>query len=330
VKITSGTSGEPGGVAIEAEALAADDEQLSKTMGLGTGDHFLAAIPWSHSYGLSSLVLPALRRGSLLVLPDDFGPWAPLAAARALSATVMPTVPVYLRTIVEVAPKDAWPKTLSKVIFAGARLAPEDARAFRERFDLPVHVFYGASECGGITYDREGGAAERGTVGTPVDGVTVRVDDGTVTVSSPAVALGHVPTRRPSLASGTFRTADRAAWDPSGELRLLGRSDAVINVEGKKVEPLEVEGVLGGLPGVREVVVLGVRAGDSGREIVRAVIAREPGRLTYEEVSAWCRGRLAPHKVPRSIVLVDAIPRTERGKVDRAAMAALSARDERS
>src|SRR5262249_30644479 len=147
---------------------------------------------------------------------------------------------------------DAWPKTLSKVIFAGARLAPEDARAFRERFDRPVHVFYGASECGGITYDREGGAAERGTVGTPVDGVTVGLDDGTVTVASAAVALGHVPTARPSLQDRTFRTADRATWSASGELLLLGRADAVINVEGKKVEPREVESVLGNMPGVRE------------------------------------------------------------------------------
>ena len=329
VKITSGTSGEPGGVAIAAEALAADDDQLTASMGLRPDDRLLAPIPWSHSYGLSSLALPALRRGSLLILPEDGGPWAPLAAARALSATVFPTVPVYLRTIVGVVPRDAWPATLSHVITAGARLAPEDARAFRETFGRRVHVFYGASECGGIAYDREGGAAERGTVGTPVEGVTVGLDEGAVTVSSPAVARRHVPTPRASLSRGTFRTADRAIWTSDGELRLLGRIDAVINVEGKKVEPAEVEGVLGSLSGVREAVVLGVRAAGSEKEIVRAVIAREPGRLSYEEVSAWCRKHLAPHKVPRSIVLVDAIPRTERGKVDRGALAALDAKDDR-
>jgi acyl-CoA synthetase (AMP-forming)/AMP-acid ligase II len=64
-------------------------------------------------------------------------------------------------------------------------------------------------------------------------------------------------------------------------------------------------------------------------EIVRAVIARDPGRLSYEEVAAWCRPRLAPHKVPRSIVLVDALPRTGRGKVDRAALSGLDRTDER-
>ena len=313
VKITSGSSGEPGGVAVGAEALAADDDQLAASMGLAAQDRFLAAIPWSHSYGLSSLVLPALRRGSLLVLPGEGGPWAPLAAARALEATVFPTVPVYLRSIVEIAPRDAWPESLSKVVSAGARLAPDDARAFREKFGRPAHAFYGASECGGITYDREGGAAERGTVGTPVEGVRVRLDDGVIVVASAAVA------------SGVFRTADRGQWC-AGELRLLGRLDAVVNVEGKKVDPAEVEGVLAGLPGVREAVVLGVLAPGSGKEIVRAVIAREPGRLSYEEVASWCRSRLAPHKVPRSIVLVDTIPRTARGKVDRAALRSLDAK----
>ena len=270
------------------------------------GAGFLAGIVGCRRAGL----VPALRRGSLLVLPGEGGPWSPLAAARAFEATVFPTVPVYLRAIVEIAPRDAWPPSLGKVVSAGARLAPDDARAFRERFGRPAHVFYGASECGGITYDREGGAAERGTVGTPVEGVTIRLEDGTIVVTSAAVA------------SGLFRTADRGEWCGE-ELRLLGRLDAVINVEGKKVDPAEVEGVLGGLSGVREAVVLAVPAAGFGKEIVRAVIAREPGRLSYEEVASWCRSRLAPHKVPRSIVLVDAIPRTARGKVDRAALRAL-------
>jgi long-chain acyl-CoA synthetase len=330
VKITSGTSGEPGGVTVSADALSADDEQLARSMALHAEDRFLAAIPWSHSYGLSSLVLPALRRGSLLVLPDNGGPWAPLLAARALDATVMPTVPVFLRTIVEIAPRDAWPASLRKVISAGARLAPDEARAFRETFDRAVHVFYGASECGGIAYDREGGAAERGTVGTPVEGVTIRLEDGTVTVTSAAVASSHVPAPRGSLADGVFRSADLAAWSEDGELRLMGRGDTLINVEGKKVQPLEVEAVLGAMPGVREAVVLGVRAAGSDKEIVRAVLAGDPGRLSYREVAAWCRSRLAPHKVPRSIVVVDAIPRTGRGKVDRAALDALDPRDDRA
>lgn len=322
VKLTSGSSGEPSGVAVTAEALVADDAQLASTMGLRDDDRFLATLPWSHSYALSSAVLPALRRGCLLVVPQDGSPWAPLHAARALGATVFPTVPAYLDAIASLAPRAAWPATLRTVVSAGALLTPEVASRFREASGLEVHVLYGASECGGIAYDREGRAAERGTVGTPVDGVTITLERGAIVVRSAAVGSHHVPHALAALGGGAFRAADLGELTTSGELRLLGRTDTVVNVSGKKVQPREVEEVLLALPGVREAAVLGVPGGAGGREILRAVVAGDRTRLDYAAVSSWCRERLAPHKVPRSILVVDAIPRTARGKVDRAALAA--------
>ena len=323
VKLTSGSSGVPSGVAIAAEALAADDDQLGKAMGLRPDDRFVAAIPWSHSYALSSLVMPALRRGSLLVVPEDGNPWAPLEAAAALSATVFPTVPVYLQTIASLALPPAWPRSLRTVISAGAPLHAETAARFRETFGRDVHVFYGASESGGITYDAEGGAAMRGTVGRPVDGVSVAIDDdGAVVVRSAAAGLRHVPGADDRLKDGVFKSADLATWTPDGELALTGRADALINVGSKKVHPAEIERVLRAMPGVREAFVLGVPAEGDERTIVRAFVAGDPTSLTYAAVASWCRERLAGHKVPRSIVRLEAIPRNARGKIDRAALTA--------
>jgi len=338
-KLTSGSSGEPSAILATSEALAADDDALFRSMGLRDDDRFVAAIPFSHSYGLSSLAMPALRRGSMLALPEEGGPWGPLDAARAAGATVFPTVPLYVRTIGDLAETPPLPATLRLVLSAGATLPAQIAARFREAFGLPVHVFYGASEVGGICYDREGGAAERGTVGTPVDGVRLDLRggdgseglanglanglaEGVVVVRSPAVALRHVPEAQASLGGGTFVSGDQATWTPSGELRLLGRLDAWINVGGKKVNPREVEAVLASLPGVREAVVLGVLRSGGSTETVRAVVACDTRRMSYTEVAAWCRERLAGHKVPRSIVLVEEIPRTDRGKVDRAALLA--------
>jgi long-chain acyl-CoA synthetase len=321
VKLTSGSSGTPSGVAIAPDALAADDDQLAAAMGLRPSDRFIASIPWSHSYGLSSLVMPALRRGSLLVLPRDASPWAPLEAAEAFGGTVFPTVPVYLQTIAALAAPPAWPATLGTVISAGAPLHPETAARFTEAFGRSAHVFYGASESGGIAYDREGGAALRGTVGTPIDGVGVTLDeDGAVGVRSPAIGLSHVPAPSDRLHGGEFRSADLAAWTPDGELMLMGRADALINVGGKKVHPVEVETVLRAMPGVREAYVLGVPGEGDERTIVRAFVACDPAALSYADVASWCRERLAVHKVPRSIVRLADIPRTPRGKVDRAAL----------
>jgi long-chain acyl-CoA synthetase len=323
VKLTSGSSGAPSGVAIAPEALAADDDQLAAAMGIRASDRFVAAIPWSHSYGLSSLVMPALRRGCLLVLPGESSPWAPLESAAAISATVFPTVPVYLQTIASLAAPPAWPETLRTVISAGATLHAETAARFREAFGRNAHVFYGASESGGIAYDRDGRAALRGTVGTPIEGVRISLDeDGAVSVRSAATGLRHVPEADERLGGGVFRSADLAAWTADGELALVGRADALINVGGKKVHPAEIEVVLRAMPGVREAFVLGVPAEGDGRTIVRAFVACDPASLTYASIAAWCRDRLAGHKVPRSIVRLAEIPRTARGKVDRAALAA--------
>ncbi len=326
VKVTSGSTGTPRGVVVTADNLCADEGALCTSMGLRDDERIVAAIPMAHSYGLSSVALPAILRGSLLIVPDEAGPLEPLAAARDAEATFFPTVPAYLQGLVRLHRPEAWPASLRLVISAGAALSAAIAAEFRAAYGQPVHGFYGASECGGICYDRDGGAAERGTVGEPVVGVSVALDDesapaaGTVVVRSAAVGVGYLPAPSPSLESGVFRTSDRGAWVGS-ELRLLGRSDGLVNVKGRKVDPAEVEAVLAGLTGVLEVVVLGVPSRVDGSQTVRAVVACSPGRLTAEDVVAFCRGRLAEHKVPRSVRIVPEIPRNARGKVDRAALA---------
>lgn len=320
VKLTSGSTGAPRGIATPAEALVADDAALAATMGIRKEDRLLATIPMSHSYGLSSLAMPALMRGTLLILPDEGRVFDPLAAAAQTGATVFPTVPAVLDALLRLAEPPAWPGELRLVLTAGAPLSPLTACRFREAFGLPVHVFYGASECGGICYDREGTAGERGTVGTPVDGVSVVLEEGVITVRSPAVAAGYIPETDDRLGNGRFVAGDMAAWK-DGELVLCGRMDDVVNIKGKKVNPREVEAVLAQLPGVREVAVLGVSLPGRSGEVLRAVVAADT--LTAEEVVAWCRPRLSPHKVPRSVVLVPELPRTARGKLDRRALTAV-------
>jgi acyl-coenzyme A synthetase/AMP-(fatty) acid ligase len=332
LKLTSGSTGAPRGIATPAEALVADDAALTATMGIRPQDRLLATIPLSHSYGLSSLALPALLRGAVLAIPEEGSLYDPFLTAERTDATVFPTVPAYLDALVRVHEPPPRPPSLRLVITAGAPLSAETSRRFRETFGTPVHVFYGASECGGICYDQEGGAAERGTVGAPVAGVRVTLEPvagsepgdagGVVIVESPAVAAGYVPEPDPRLAGGRFRAGDLASWR-GGELALAGRVDDLVNVKGKKVSPREVEAVLGRLPGVDEVAVLGVAVPGRPGEVLRAVVACPPGRLTAEDVVAWCRSHLSAHKVPRSVILVPRMPRTPRGKLDRAALLAL-------
>lgn len=336
VRVTSGSTGIPRGVAMPPAALLADEAALAFSMGFRNDDRLLAAIPMSHSYGFTTLALSSIVRGLTVVLPGDDGPFAPLKAAEDLGATVFPTVPAYIQGLLKLAQPPAWPSGIRLVISAGAPLSRTTAAQFRETYGQRVHVFYGSSECGGISYDREGMAAERGSVGTPVEGVRIFLNpcesgaegEGLVTVESASVGQTYLPESNPRLESGRFETSDLAVWQ-EGELVLRRRIDDVINVRGRKVDPSEVEKVLADLQGVEEVVVLGVASADHREEIVRAVVACPSGLLGYEDVALWCRARLADHKVPRSVVIVDAIPRTARGKIDRTALLRLRNPDSR-
>jgi len=332
IKLSSGSTGVPRGVAISMEALMADDEALRRTMEIGDDDRLLATIPFPHSYGLSSLVLPALARGIRLIVPDHDGPIAPIEAAHAAAATVFPTVPAYLRGILALSSPPELPTSLRRVITAGEPIRPDTAAAFRERYGLGVRVFYGASECGGISYDRAGGAAERGTVGTPVDGVRLLIDaesdlGGRITVQSAAVASAYLPPSGDRLRNGRYTTDDLATW-VDGELKLMGRVGDTINIRGKKVDPREVEAVLCRLEAIDEAYVVGAREGQ-GEPFVRAVIACRADAPAVLAVLEWCRRHLTDYKVPRSVVVVPALPRTDRGKIDRAALSRLEPGKER-
>ena len=106
-----------------ADHLLADEAALRKAMGLTDEDRLLGAIPLSHSYGFTTLVLSALVRGSTLVIPAERGPFSSLAAARELGATVFPTVPAYIQALLNLSPPPAWPSSIRLVISAGAFLS---------------------------------------------------------------------------------------------------------------------------------------------------------------------------------------------------------------
>lgn len=335
VRLTSGSTGFPQGIMHTSEALIADDSNLSAVMGLKPDERILAAIPMAHAYGFISVFLPSVLRGSVLVVPDRGDPYAAPRAAVAGDVTFLPTVPAYLKAVLSAAEPPPLPANLSLVISAGAPLAPEVAVRFRETYGRPVHVFYGASEVGGIAYDRDGTAGERGTLGTPVDGVEVTLEpvdgvghhEGVVAVRSAAVAQGYFPQASPSLSNGRFCSTDLAVFQ-GGEIVLRGRLDEFINIRGKKVNPREVEAILRNHEWIDDAAVFGTVDSRTLEQRICTVIECSSRDVGYEEIRSWCQEHLASHKVPRVIVVVDQLPRNERGKLDRPAIRALAAADD--
>jgi long-chain acyl-CoA synthetase len=326
IRLSSGSTGLPQGIAHTSEALLADDRALRLTMDLHS-ERALASIPLSHAYGFSSLLLPALTAGWTLSIPEGHGPFAPITAATHGQVTFLPTVPAFVKALLNMTAPPPLPSSVRLVISAGAPLRPETAARFRQVYGQHIHTFYGASEVGGIAYDRVGSAAEQGALGPALEGVTIRLipiegedaDTGVVEVESPAAALGYYPNSDASLGNGRFRTSDLGRFDGEN-LVLLDRVDDMINVRGKKVSPREVQVVLEEMPGVSEAVIHRSPEADRSGDTIMALVASNIEHLSTAEVSTWCRQRLAAHKVPRRMRIVGEIPRSPRGKIDRQAV----------
>jgi long-chain acyl-CoA synthetase len=256
-----------------------------------------------------------------MVVSRDRTPRAILSDLIYSNATVFPGMPVFYQAFCEMEHVSVLPK-LRLCISAGARLPRAVAKKFREKFNLTIHSFYGASECGGICYDRETTNEEERFVGQPMKGVDVEMVHpnavaSQIQVRSAAVADGYFPQpEEEKLGDGIFVPDDLLARDDSG-LKIVGRISDVINVAGKKVNPAEVEAHLLRFTGVRQAVVFGRPAGARFRnEEVTACVVASPD-VTESDLLRFCRTALSAWQVPKRIFVVDAIPTTERGKISR-------------
>ena len=322
LKLTSGTTAAPRAIRFRSHQLLADCNQICDTMKIANPDLNFGVIPISHSYGFSNLLTPLIARGVPMVLSRDRTPRAILSDLARSNATVFPGMPVFYQAFCEMDYVPALPK-LRLCISAGAPLPRTVAKKFREKFNLPIHSFYGSSECGGICYDRETTNEVEGFVGQPMAGVGIELLEPNasacqVQVRSAAVGDGYFPEPdEEKLGDGAFVPDDLLARDDSG-FKIVGRISDVINVAGKKVNPEEVEAHLLRFSGVRQAVVFGrpAAAGVLRNEEVAACVAGSR-HLTEEGLLRFCRTALSAWQVPKRIFVVDAIPMNERGKISR-------------
>jgi len=309
LKLSSGSTGMPKAIVCSIDNLVADARNICSTMGIRPSDKNLGAIPFSHSYGFSNLVMPLLVQGTAVVVSNEYLPLSLVGLANRHRCTVAPLIPMVFEHLASLPADDGQFETVRTFVSAGAPLLPSTSKRFRDRFGTDIHSFYGCSEVGGIAYDRTGGAVERGTVGTPMK-------------QGANVALGYLLDENTFISfEGQFTPDDIVETRENGEIALVGRASDWINTAGKKVNPREVEQVILQIEGVRDVKVYGEPAGSRGEVVAAAVVA--DSAVTRETIRDFCRSRLSSHKVPRIVKLIDAIPVDERGKVKRAALAAL-------
>jgi acyl-CoA synthetase (AMP-forming)/AMP-acid ligase II len=329
IKLSSGSTGMPKGIALSAANLLAEAENIVSTLQLTPNDQVLAAVPLTHSYGFDLGVLPMLYSGVSLVARDEFVPRRLLADMANKRTSIFLGVPSIYRTLVNI-PVSSKPdlKHIRYLLSCTAPLYPDLINSFHDKFDAPICQHYGSSETGAATtHSPSKVLAHPTSVGSAMNNVTITVIDdrgrelgrgqeGEVVISSQAVALGYVmgaPAGESPFRARAYLTGDLGYVDDEGLVHLTGRKGHIINVGGLKVSPSEVVQVLERFPPISEAAVVGV-AGTSGEEMVCAVVTlRQP--TTADEIVAHCRDNIADYKVPRRIEIRDELPRGATGKI---------------
>ena len=297
IKPTPGNDGRPRGVWFTAGQIAADADRIAAAMGLDPRIPNLATVSLTHSYGYSSIILPLLLHGIPLQVVEVPFPAALEAAWRPHQQVVVPAVPSMWRAwfrsgILAQAP-------IALAVSAGAPLALDLEAAVWESHRLKIHNFYGASECGGISFDAStlprSSAAD---LGSPLPGVEVTLsEDGRFLVRSDSVAVAYdQPRPGEVLGASTFLTADHGRLE-AGRLMMDTRGGDHINVAGRKLGPGRIEAALKATGLVDRIRVFGIPSHDPERvEEVAALVPQGTDSLSLRRAAA---AALAPWEIPR-------------------------------
>ncbi|MFF0199617.1 acyl-CoA synthetase [Streptomyces sp. NPDC005017] len=343
VVYTSGTTGPPKGAVLPRRAVASTLDALADAWQWTDADVLVHGLPLFHVHGLVLGVLGPLRRGGGV---RHLGRFDTDGVARELAsgATMLFGVPTMYHRLAESLPADP---ELAKAL-AGARLLVSGSAA------LPVHDHeriaaatgrrvierYGMTETLMNTSVRADGEARAGTVGVPLPGVRLRLveEDGSEITASDGESVGEIQVSGPNLfteylnrpdataaaftGDGFFRTGDMAVREVDGYVRIVGRrATDLIKSGGYKIGAGEIENALLEHPGVREAAVTGEPDPDLGERIVAWVVPADPGAPpTLEELAGHVAARLAPHKRPRVLHHLDALPRNDMGKIMKRAL----------
>jgi len=337
VVYTSGTTGPPKGAVLPRRAITSNLDALADAWAWTEEDVVVHALPLFHVHGLIVGMIGALRRGGIAWHLGRFDP-AEVADAFERDATMLFAVPTMHHRLADAAERDpriAAALGRARLLVSGSAALPAREHERIERITgQRVVERYGMTETMMNTAVRADGDRRPGTVGPPVGGVELRVvaeagDDsgiGEILVRGPNLFLGYL--NRPDAtaeavdADGWFHTGDLALLEPDGYVRIVGRrATDLIKSGGFKIGAGEIENALLEHEAVAEVAVTGEPDDDLGERIVAWVVARDVvPRPPDRELADHVARLLTPHKRPRVIRWVDALPRNALGKVQKQAL----------
>lgn len=334
---TSGSTGRPKGAVLSHGQLLYNAIATTTAWELGPSDIAPITTPFFHVGGWNVFATPLWTRGGCVVLMDAFDASTFLGSLAEEGCTVALCVPTQLMLLSE-SPQFGMEVPSLRWLISGGAPCPQMLSDRIRSAGYALRLGYGLTECGPNCFamSTEECIETPGSVGRPVPFLEMRLVDesladvgddepGELLLRGPQVFSGYLdaPDRTAEVmtSDGWLRTGDLARRNESGVYYICGRRKEMFISGGENVFPGEVEAALTDCPGVAEVIVVGV-VDEMWGEVGRAYVVPQKGAtITDEQVIAHARNRLGRYKVPKSVVLLDEIPRLGSGKPDRRALA---------
>ena len=335
---TSGTTGDPKGVIHSQNTTVSTSIIQNRDMGFSGEEVFLIYLPLGLNWGFLALV-QIIALGARAVLMDRFNALAALELIGRERVTFIPTAPA---SIIAMLNEPALPRfdlsSLRMVMSGGASCPIEVIREYRAKMKGSFVELYGMLETGFHTYTRSSDDPEQvaGSVGTAATALGVRILDdqgrdvpegevGEIAAEGPTVHLGYHnnPQANAGLFTedGWFRTGDLGRFDGRGNLHIAGRLKEIINRGGMKFFPREIEEILYTHPKILHAAIVGVPDPRLGERNCLCVIPHPGETVSLEEMVDFLRGEVANYKLPEQLEIVEELPFTPTGKLQRHVLA---------
>lgn len=336
---TSGTTARPKIVPLTHRNVCASARHIATSLQLSPADHCLNVMPLFHIHGLIAAVLSSLQAGAQVTCSPGFNAlkfFAFLDDARPSWYTAVPTMHQAILSRARHNQDSVAAARLRLIRSSSASLPPQVMAELESTFNAPVIESYGMTEAAHQMASNRlpPGARKPGSVGVAA-GPEIAIMDGQGTLLA-AGETGEVVIRGPNVTSGYqnnadanakaftngwFRTGDQGVMDDEGYLRITGRLKEIINRGGEKISPREVDEVLMDHPAVAQAVTFAVPHPKLGEDIAAAIVLKEGAAASEADIRSFARERLMDGKVPRTVVLLDEIPKGATGKLQRIGLA---------
>ncbi|MBQ1248647.1 MAG: AMP-binding protein [Selenomonadales bacterium] len=324
---TSGTTGNPKGAVLTHKNLIANSYDLTAVVFTTGADNALCVLPMYHAFGWLCAVINPLHCGGAVTILDTFAPKETMQAIAKYQVTMVYGVPAMFNILARSGDPELL-KTVRTYVSGGASLPETVAKLFAQRFGVKIQEGYGLSEASPVVTMNPHDRIKIGSIGVALPSVDLKIEAtegeysghgvGELLVKGPNVMRGyyHLPEATEfALRDGWLHTGDVAYCDEEGYFFIVDRLKDMIITSGENVYPREIEELIYGYEGVLEAAVIGVDDKLRGQSVKAFIVVEAEKTVDVKALKQYLTRNLALYKVPREIVVLDALPKNQTGKI---------------